>query len=774
MHDDNGITRREFAKQAVASTAMLIGAASGTTVLASTADQPHDLPHSVVAQLGTLFVPSRPGDPGYRELEPYGITDYVMKDLDLPDNAAETFNNAAREHFDGKAFLDLDEKQREQYLEMIIDGSKIADAEQRARLQTFFRGARARILSVYYRNYPEHEVKRNAQGEPILKPGDLHQITNPNTKKIVTGWDIAGYKGQLTWEQEEEARAAAKKSGNYWFEGDLVKLNNPRPTPAAAIKTSEGRDYYDVIVIGGGTAGCIVAGRLAERGMNPKTGDRLRVAMIEGGDDWTIRDPGIRPGYGYPIRRRMITNIPDGIGPEAGHGGPGPTYRHPYARNLPAGPPYYNFRLVGGCSLHYGGTTWIPGEEDFYFYREASGVDWDLAKFGDAIQEIRELYHVMAPPESWWSKGDQIWADAGRALGLEMRVTESGFRNPITGSMDGDLSRFDTKGTSLPWAYIGLNNGLKAIANAEVEKILIEKVPGGRPVATGAVYRDKSGSLREVRAARVIVACNANWTPPLLYRSGYGPREFLGDQLLVENKNVGQHLTGDFDLVSSAFLEEPVFPEGTDTLLGEERTDPWTSMHPRPWGELTVQIRGRAEGFEPTSVALGYYAPQFGWAHKEYMRNGKGVKHIYTWRTHFGAIPWNWRVRPDGKLERLELDEARTSATIKEATELVRAWHGKLAVKPLKVDMRNFSRPLNSIMPQHSSGTARAGASREKSVCTSDFDCHDIDHLLITSGAAVPRTFFWSCTPIAVNAAYAWRRMLVNHFSRGCSTKGFA
>ncbi len=110
--------------------------------------------------------------------------------------------------------------------------------------------------------------------------------------------------------------------------------------------------------------------------------------MIEGGDDWTIRDPGIKPGYGCAIRRRMITNIPDGIGPDGNR-----AWRH----NMrgPGQPGGRNFKLVGGCTLHYGGQCWIPQEEDFHFYREASGVDWDLAKFGDAIQEIRDIYHVQ-------------------------------------------------------------------------------------------------------------------------------------------------------------------------------------------------------------------------------------------------------------------------------------------------------------------------------------------------------------------------------------------
>jgi hypothetical protein len=59
-------------------------------------------------------------------------------------------------------------------------------------------------------------------------------------------------------------------------------------------------------------------------------------------------------------------------------------------------------------------------------------------------------------------------------------------------------------------------------------------------------------------------------------------------------------------------------------------------------------------------------------------------------------------------------------------------------------------------------------------VCSSDFDCHDIDHLLFTSSSTVPKTFFWSMVPTSVNAAYGWRRMVANHFSRGSSTKGFA
>lgn len=761
----NEINRRDFVKQTVVGTAILASTAGALEAAAAAA--PVGPSKQIMSALGPVFIPSKPGDPGYKDLEVHGITDYVMKEFPAVD-MLETFNAAAKPLFDGKAFLDLDEGQREQYVGMLAEGSKITDADQRKRLQDFYRESRTRILAVYYKNFPL-EIKRNAAGEPILHAGDSHQITNPNVwkdKKLVTGWDMAGFKGTLGWEEEEQIRAKAKKDADYWYEGDLVKLNDNRPPAAAAIKTSEGHDYYDVIVLGGGTAGCIVAGRLAERGMNPKTGDKLRVAMIEGGDDWTIRDPAIKPGYGGAIRRRMISNIPDGIGPDGNE--PGPQYVWP-------GQQGENFKLVGGCTLHYGGQLWVPQEEDFHFYKEASGVDWDLAKFGGAVQEIRDIYHVQNPPETWWVKGTHVWAEAGKALGFEMYPASCALRNYFEGStFDGySMNRFDSKGTSLPWAYVGMNHGLKVIANAEVQKIVIEKVPGGRAVATGAIYKDKAGAMHEVRAARVIVAGGTNGSPQLLYRSGYGPKDLLGDNLLVENKNVGQHLTGDCDLVSSALLEEPVSPEGRAGQQFNE-AGPWTSPQARPWGELTMHIRSGIGGRVPNEVALGPLAPALGWEHKEFMRNGQGARRIISWRTHLGALPWSWRVLPNGKFERVQMDADRVNATIKQAGEIIRAWQAKLSVKAVKVDMRAFGRPATSLVPLHNTGTTRAGSSPENSVCTSDYDCHDIDNLLFTSAATIPRTFFWSAGPTAINAAYAWRRMIANHFSTGSSTKGFA
>ena len=185
------ISRREFVKRsAVSAVAMAAASSAALAAAPSATDSVQDTAHAVTAALGDLFVPSKPGDPGYKDLEPYGITEYVLKHLKIGraggsgegvagasgGSLADLFNAAAKEFFGGKTFLQLDGKEREEYLQLIVDGNKIADEKLRTQLQTFYRASRVNILSSYYKNFPEHEVKRNDKGEPILKPGDRRAL----------------------------------------------------------------------------------------------------------------------------------------------------------------------------------------------------------------------------------------------------------------------------------------------------------------------------------------------------------------------------------------------------------------------------------------------------------------------------------------------------------------------------------------------------------------------------------------------------------------------
>jgi len=210
----NEVSRRDFLKTGALGSAALVGGgavaeaqnpASGTEALADR--------YSIIAALGDTLVPSTP-DPGYKSLEPYNITAEVLKGLSvLSDAELRQFNEASRDFFGGKPFLQLGEAEREKYLELIIEGKQIPEAPLLRTLQKVYRITRNRVFTVYYSNYPEHLVPRDENDVPILPPGDQHQITNPNTNRVVTGWDIAGYEPQLSWEHEEERRARAKRLG---------------------------------------------------------------------------------------------------------------------------------------------------------------------------------------------------------------------------------------------------------------------------------------------------------------------------------------------------------------------------------------------------------------------------------------------------------------------------------------------------------------------------------------------------------------------------------
>ena len=111
--------------------------------------------------------------------------------------------------------LELEEKEREKYLKAIIGGESFVDKGMLLKLQTAYKMLRLRILTVYYQNFPENRVPKDARGVPTTQ--DLHQISNPNTRELVTGWDVANYPGPVTWEEEERLRARMK---NILWEGD--------------------------------------------------------------------------------------------------------------------------------------------------------------------------------------------------------------------------------------------------------------------------------------------------------------------------------------------------------------------------------------------------------------------------------------------------------------------------------------------------------------------------------------------------------------------------
>lgn len=226
------ITRREFLKETGAGT-LGVGIALPQMLSAQAVDYsqaPAVDRKQLVAALADTIIPTADGYPGYRRLERHGISDEVLKGLTgIRSEEFNVFNAAAREYF-AEPFVELKEEDRTAFLEVVVESfplgtfavgienppQKHGPSDQLpakvgkdvvGKIQKVFRLTRLRVMTVFYQNFPEHRIGRDQNDIPLLPTGDLHQIINPNTPDLVTGWDIANFPGPLSW-QEEEARRA--------------------------------------------------------------------------------------------------------------------------------------------------------------------------------------------------------------------------------------------------------------------------------------------------------------------------------------------------------------------------------------------------------------------------------------------------------------------------------------------------------------------------------------------------------------------------------------
>ena len=159
---------------------------------------------------------------------------------------------------------------------------------------------------------------------------------------------------------------------------------------------------YDLIIVGSGIGGSILAARIAERGVNPKDGERLRIAMLEAGPYWK-GDP--KPGYGIPLRRRMITNVMTDDSSD---------------RMWPWG----MVKMVGGSTNHYGASVYLPYEVD-YKHWVAEGTDWTEFE-NERFRALSTLYDGRRIPrkESRRTALYQITQDMWVRLGIQQGYVE--------------------------------------------------------------------------------------------------------------------------------------------------------------------------------------------------------------------------------------------------------------------------------------------------------------------------------------------------------------
>jgi choline dehydrogenase-like flavoprotein len=512
---------------------------------------------------------------------------------------------------------------------------------------------------------------------------------------------------------------------------------------------------YDLLIVGAGMAGSILAARIAEKGVHPGTGDRLKVGLLEWGP-YLKGNP--RPGYGHPLRRGMFTNL-----------------THDFRLRNHFSTPWGTGRLVGGSSMHFNAHAWRLLDVDYLHWQRETSLDWNAENFKDAVDEVQQMFNAHPVPEELLDPGQKLFVEAATKLGYSPQRMSHARRNCIhcgLGCLPGQMCRYDSKMSSLvTYIPIAEKEGVDIIPNTRVEKVILEK-RGSEFLATGVWALQEDRRVR-FNADKVLLSAGVHGTPRILYQSGYGPKDLLGEDLIVENAHVGQHVDGK--------LAAPGFPAFFPFRVKEgDRGKPPSSYFfddaaPEGYDRLIFKD-GSSDPELPDRMALSDLAPEFGIEHKKFMRTrgdsiAKQVVLQYNRpRTLGGSI------QRDGSAVFLTNDP-RDAQRLKEGMLIAREIYREMGatrisnIDPMlrRLDQVGPGNPEPSpIRVTHAGGSCRAGADRKNSVVNERFECHDIKNLSICDLSVPPRTACGSpgVAMVAPLACLAWRRLVKDHFSR--------
>jgi choline dehydrogenase-like flavoprotein len=322
--------------------------------------------------------------------------------------------------------------------------------------------------------------------------------------------------------------------------GQAARTKNPGELSVA--------DTFDFVVVGGGSGGCTVAGRLSE---DPT----ISVAVLDAGgrnDNWVVTTPfALVLMVAGNVNNWAFNTVPQkGLNGRTGY--------QPRGKGLGGSSAINAMVYIRGHRADYdqwaslGNAGWSFADVLPYFKRAENNADFDgeyhgkggplavnKSRTGNPVQQI----FLQAAREAQFRLREDFNADEHEGLGIYQLTQKNGER------------------CSAARAYIhphmGNRANLRVETHAHATRILFE---GKR--AAGVEYR-QGKEFKQLRARReVIVSSGAFQTPQLLMLSGVGDSAVLGKHGIAtvhHSPGVGQNLQDHPDFVFGYMSDNPHF-----------------------------------------------------------------------------------------------------------------------------------------------------------------------------------------------------------------------
>lgn len=459
-------------------------------------------------------------------------------------------------------------------------------------------------------------------------------------------------------------------------------------------------ERYEVVVVGSGAGGGVLAGELADAGRS--------VLLLEAGPYLTAADY-----MRWEAHANHQMWWPPAFAEAAGE--PGPPL------------PMFRGRCVGGTTSINTKVALRPREEDYQKWHAAAGLLGDSGEpFGEAdlgpfLSRVEQRLGVRERTD--WQKCVHTLVPGFQALGAELK--------PVRSYTDVNCMRCGSclqgcptnagKNTQNTYIQPALVEGrLELRAGCEVRRVIIDD-RGDGPEATGVEYADAGGALHAVDGDVVVLAAGSIATPGLLIRSGVRSASGGSPSSALIGEHLGFHVArlveGLFDEIQDAHMVYPITahcmkyvrdedggfvveaatvqdPIGFATALCDENDLPL-------WGEPLVEALRKYRYFTGLLTMVSDENTGTAWV-------DESGRDRYT---------FDWTPR-----EREQLDDSlRFAREVLEAAGARRVFH---------------TGPLST----HMQGGCRMGSDPARSVVDAHGESHDVRRLFVGDGSVLPRT----------------------------------